>query len=490
MQEISNTQKVVRGISSQTLVVIVLGGVEIVSFAIMSRLLTKEDFGYYAAITAITTIFSTFSETGIGSAIIQKQRPSSCYINNAFTLSLIFGIIVALSLLFCSDILSSIIADSKMKTPLMLMSVTLLLNCLTSVNTSIMYKKLQFLRVGLINLISLIITTGIAIFLAIKGMGYYAIIAKAVLYSIITFILSLFLCNTRFSLSIEKDMIRSIFNFSGWLMASNLFRNLSHQVDRLLMPNLLSVDVLGAYNRPKEFIEQISSKFNGIFDSALFPILSGIQDDIEKLKNAYRRSMFYINIFSFSLSFLFLFNSELIIRIFFGDAWMELKSITMILSGLLIFNIDGRLADCYLRSLALTKQQFYFRIFEAIINTAGILIGFLWGITGVALSFLLTNSIAKVVKIMYVGKKINISASESLFLILSSWRLGLLSIPIIIFASCFVPSSLAGNILLAFISVLTLASIFVFMPSFVGKRYKAEIHTKIIERLKKTTSHI
>ncbi len=484
MKDVSNTQKVIKGISSQTLVVIVLGGVEIISFAIMSRLLTKEDFGYYAAITAITTVFATFSETGIGSAIIQKQKPSSNYINNAFTLSLIFGFAVSFSLFLCSGLLSAIIADSKMETPLKLMSVTLILNCLTSVNTSIMYKKLQFLKVGLINLVSLIITTGIAIFLAVKGMGYYAIIVKAVLYSIIVFVLSFVLCGVRFSITLEKEKIKSIINFSGWLMASNLFRNLSHQVDRLLMPNLLSVYMLGAYNRPKEFVEQISSKFNGIFDTALFPVLSGIQDDVEKLRNAYRRSMFYINIFSFSLSLLFFFNSELIIRLFFGKEWMELKSITMILSGLLIFNIDGRLADCYLRSLALTKQQFYFRIFEASLNTLGVLIGFLWGITGVAVSFLISNSIAKLIKITYIGRKICISPSESINIIFSSWKIGFFVIPILLIANHILNSSLIGNIEMAFISVVTFGILFIFAPRIVGQRYRTEIHARLIKQLK------
>ena len=94
----SNTHKVVRGVSSQALVTIVLGVVEIASFAIMSRLLTREDFGYYAAVTAITVVFATFSETGIGSAIVQQKALTSRYVNNAFTISLIFGCFISFKL--------------------------------------------------------------------------------------------------------------------------------------------------------------------------------------------------------------------------------------------------------------------------------------------------------------------------------------------------------------------------------------------------------
>ena len=59
----SNTNKVIKGVSSQTLVTLFLGILEIVSFSIMSRLLTQEDFGYYAAIIAVSVVFSALSDS-------------------------------------------------------------------------------------------------------------------------------------------------------------------------------------------------------------------------------------------------------------------------------------------------------------------------------------------------------------------------------------------------------------------------------------------
>ncbi len=484
-QNISNTSKVLKGISSQTIVTVVLGIVEIVSFSIMSRLLTQEDFGYYAAITAITTIFSTFSETGIGSAIIQQKELTKRYINNAFTISLFFGGFISLLLFVLADPLSRYVADVSMRTPLMIMSVTLLLNCLTSVNTSLMHRKLQFLRVGSINLVSLVITTIVAIWLAYSGYGYYAIITKAVLGSIITWLLSLILCKTQFGFALDRQTFVSIFSFSGWLMASTLFRNLAHQVDRILMPRLLSVASLGAYNRPKDFVEQISGKINGIFDTALFPVLSGIQDDKQSLQSAFRRSMFIMNIFALLLTLAFIFNSELLIRIFFGEQWLYLKTVMIVISASLLFNIDGRLADCYLRSLALTKQQFYFRIFEAALKIGGILIGYKWDILGVATSVVITNFIAKIVKIIYVGGKINIEPHSVIGIIIKSWRFSLLIIPILIVAYAFLPNSWAGNIAMAIIFVLLLVVVFLLLPGLVGEIYKKEVYSKILIAFKK-----
>lgn len=479
IEEQSNTQKVIKGISSQTIVTLVLGVVEILSFSIMSRLLTKEDFGYYAAITAITSVFSAFSETGIGSAIIQQKTISKRYVDNAFTISLLFGAFISLLLFVLSGVLSSTIADASMKVPLMLMSGTLLLQCLTSINTSLMYRKLQFLRVGTINLVSLVITTCVAIFLAYKGYGYYAIITKAVLSAILTYFLSLLLCKTRFGFALDKKTFNTIFSFSGWLMASALFRNLAHQIDKLLMPRLLSVTALGAYNRPKEFVEQVSTKLNGIFDTALFPVLSGIQDDAQRLKRAFCRSLFYLNVFSMLLTLLFVCNSSLIIRVFLGKEWLDLNSIMIVVACTLLFNINGRLADCYLRSLAMTKQQFLFRVLEVVLKTIGILLGYKGGIMGVALSVLITNVIAKLIKLLYVGREVDVKISKCLRLIFSSWRFGLFIIPIWVIAFLIIPESLLGEIILALLFVISVIILFLFTPQLIGKQYEEEGYAKL-----------
>jgi len=476
---ITNTSKVIKGLSSQSIVTIVLGIVEIVSFSIMSRLLTQEDFGYYAAINAITLIFHSFSETGIGSAIIQQKNLTQNYINNAFTLSLLIGFIISLMLLVLASPLACSIADENMKIPLMLMSITLLLSCLTSVNNSLMQRKLQFMRMGIIKLISLVVTTIICIILAYKGYGYYAILVKVILASLINFFLSLFLCNTRFGIALDKDTLKKILSFSGWLMASVLFRNLAHQIDNLMMPRLLSVSALGAYNRPKGFVDQISDKLNGIFDTALFPVLSGVQDNMLALNSAFRRSMSLMNTFSLLLTTSFIFNGGLLIRIFFGEQWLGLQPVMIAVACTLLLNSDGRLADCFLRSMAMTNQQFYFRIFETITRFAGVLIGYKWGVLGVAISVAITNAITKLVKIVYIGNKIEIKPQNVMSILLCSWRYGALLIPICTLAYILLPKTWGGDIAMLAIYVLTVAFIFLFMPRFVGKQYREEVYMKL-----------
>ena len=478
--EASNTQKVIRGISSQSLVTLLLGVVEIVSFSIMSRLLTQEDFGYYAAITAITTVFASFSETGIGAALIQRQSINKRFIDNAFTLSLVFGLLISSLLVVLAKPLSSTVLDQSLRTPLMLMSVTLLCHCISSINISLLQRDLRFLSVGFINLVSQVITTIVAIVLAIKGFGYFSILTKAILQSVLVLVFSFFAVRIKYSLALNKDMVISIFGFSGWLMASVFFRNFAQQIDRLLMGRLLSVSALGEYNRPKEFINQVSSKLNGIFDTALFPVLSGIQDNKRSMVNAYILSFYYMNVFAMLLTLLFVFNHELIIRIFLGEQWMNIRVLFVILSFALVFNIDGRLSDCYFRSLGLTKQQFVFRVLELVIKSIAVIVGAKWRLIGVALAVVFANLIMIVLKTLFISNRVGVLPVELFSVILDSWKFAVFEIPVMLLAYFLLPHNWWGSIALLLVFIACTCLLFIVFPDLVGVRYKKGAYAHVI----------
>lgn len=491
----SNTGKVLRGISSQTVVTIVNGLVELLYFSIMSRLLSKEDFGYFAAITAVTAVFSSLAETGIGSAIVQHKVIDKKYLDNAFSLSFVIGLILTFLLCALSTPISILIIDSSLRIPLVIVSCTLLLSCVSSVPRSILHRQRMFFRMGLSSLISLTLSSVVAVMLAIKGFGFYAILMKLVLNALMIYFISLFLAKTKFNFAWNVDVLRKIFGFSGWLMASALFRNFAHSIDSLIMPRLMSVSILGAFNRPKGFIDQVSSKLNGIFDSALFPVLSEVQENPKALRSAYMTSTYYLNIFAMFLSVCFIFNSELIIRIFFGEQWLELKNIFIILSLTLMFKIDIRLTDCYLRSLALTRSQFIFRVVEFFLTLLCLIVGSHWGLTGFAFGGVVAVFVTTLLKMFYISNKVNVSFIESMACIVSSWKAGVLLVPLMIVCACLIPSSFLGNIINCLVLLITCFCMFMFAPKMIGRQYEQNVYPKfkmkigkVFPRLKKRWS--
>lgn len=480
----SYTSKVVRGMSTQTVVTIVLGVLEIVSFSIMSRLLTDKDFGYYAAILAVVTVFQSFTETGIGAAIIQRKDLNKNYIDSSFSLSLIFGLIVSFALFLSSGFLARSVADETMIVPLRIMSITLLCNCLSSVNISVLQRGMKFLKIGIINITSLVITTVIAIVLAAKGYGYYAILAKGVLTSIITLFLSFIIARQRYHFVCDLIAYRQIFGFGGWLMAAAVFRNIASQVDRLLMSSLFSIETLGLYTRPKEFISNLAGKCNTVFDSVLFPVLSSIQDSSDKLQRSFKAACYLLNLFAMVMGVLFFCNSELLIRIFFGEKWLNVNTLFKVLSIYPVLLINGRMGDIFLRSLAMTKQQFFFRVGQLLFAVVFILAGYRLGVVAMAVSVMLSYACITAIKIIYVTKKMGVFRKQVLYTMLDSYRFVLFIAPIYLLCHAFLSNTWSGNIVQALIIVTILVILFIVFPSFVGKQYKEGGYTIVMNTIK------
>ena len=488
MLEQSNTTKVLKGVSTQTLITILTGVIEVVAFSIMSRLLTQQDFGYYAAVTAVASVFQAFSDAGIGSAIVQRKNIDQRYIDNAFTLCMLFGLFGSSLLLLLSGPTARYVADETMQIPLMLVAITLLTGTLSSVNFSMMHRKLQFLRMGIIRISALIFTTIVSIILAIKGFGYYAIIAKVILYSIMTLIVSYLAANTKYHFSFDLKVYKEIFGFGGWLMASAFFRKIAEQIDRLMMSSLFNVTILGLYSRPKEFINNMTGKLCDIFDTSLFPVLSSIQDEKERLVKSYQSTLYYLNIIGLMITLAFIFNSELIIRIFLGEEWMNVNTLFIALSFSGVCMLNGSLGDIFLRSLAFTKQQFLLRILQAIASVVLILITAHMGQLAVAIAYLAAYCVVVIVKMSFICRKMNYDLGRALQLIVKSYKVALVYVPVYFLCMCLLPNTIICNLIKLIVFFVITIGAFIFYPEIVGLKYKEEMHGKLIKYLKNTIS--
>lgn len=241
--ENNKTQSFFRGMSTQTIITVVMGVMEIVVFAIISRLLTKSEFGYYAAISGIIAIFLSISEAGLGSSIIQKKDASREFIGTAFTWSFILGTTISLLVVLLAPFLANIIADSTLTAPLRVMAITVLFNSLISVGNGILYRKLAFKTVGIIGVTSYLVASIVSIVMASHGMGLMSVVAIPVVTSIVKIIL--LVCVVQYpKFVIRKSETKEIVSYGGWLTLGVIFNSLTHQLDKLLLPKWMSVKVL------------------------------------------------------------------------------------------------------------------------------------------------------------------------------------------------------------------------------------------------------
>lgn len=486
--ELSNTDKTFRGLSSQTLVTLLKGVADLVFFSFMSRLLGKEEFGYYAILSLVLTVFRAFSEAGIGAAVIQNKDADKSYLDTAFVFSFGLGVIMAvLGILFAVPIAGYLGSVEVLRLPIIIVMCVLPFYGINSVLRAILIKQLRFLKFGLIQLASYTIASLVGIFMAFNGYGIFALVALTVLDVLVMNLILLIITQYRPTFKFYSwHHVKSMFSYGGWLTLENLFRNLYYQLDSLVLARLVPIATLGSFNRPRSFINSIASHVNGIFDITLFPILSGLKDDREKIQSAFNKTVSLLSVFTSLLCVGFFFNARLVVTIFFGKEWMELVPIFRILSLDFLIKANGRLCDCFFRSLALVRVNFIFRVVACFMLTGAIILGNVWGLYGIAASVVICNAILIIAKVFYLSQKIHISFASIMGNMIGALRTAfLIAIPSTIYLLFLENGALWNNIAFLVCFGLLVMALLLFCPKLVGKEYNQSVFPTLQKLLKK-----
>lgn len=400
---------------SQTAIVVIKAIVSLVYFSFMSRLLTPDDFGYFALIMAVVSVLNSLSEAGLGSAIIQKKEAPKAFISTAFTLSAVLGLAFGLFLLLSANYLSGFLADSDILTkPLMMLAPVVFLQAVNSITWSLYMRKLDFFKFGILQVIANILANILGVILAYKGFGFYAIVWVTIADQAFLTLILVVLRKYVFSFMICGKYVREILSYGGWLTASVITRNLTSEIDKVIIGKLLPIADLGAINRPSGFVSRISSQCNGIFDTILFPILSSVQDNKEKVRNAFIKAISIIVVMSATLGACVILGSKYVIDIFFGNQWEFLQPILMLFGLGMIFDGFSRICDCFFRSLGVVKQYFMMRLINGILVISLVTIGCFHGLLGVAVCLVIANALSVTVKFIVIKRYVDISYHQVL----------------------------------------------------------------------------
>lgn len=463
-----------KGVFSQSLVTLIMGALEICVFSIMSRLLTTVDFGYFAVIMAVVSVFQCLTEAGLGSAIIQRSNATEEYISTALGLSSILGVLFMLLLISTAHPLSELMGyGDELTLSFKLMSVTLLLYSINSVARATFMRSLDFMKVGWCQILAYVISSAIGVIMAVMGYGVDAIIASAIANAVLTTLI-LFIARGRVvNLKIHRHCIKDILSYGGWLTGSVILRRITTELDKIILTRWIPVSSIGAYNRPSGFISRITDQVNGIYDIVLFPILSTIKDDATKLQSSFIKIVSLVSWFSMIVTFCFILGAQLLIDIFFGDSWSWLIDIFKILSISVLFLAYSRIGDCYFRSLGLVKPYFYIRFVTCVLTLVCVYIGCQYDIIGVAVGVVISRILDSIIKLVYLIIKMSASFIDVFkAMITPTW------VTILVFIGCYVtmPYIVYGEYIGLFVYAAIGLIALLFTPKLFGSAYYDNVY--------------
>lgn len=387
-----NSRVIVGKFSVQTVSVALQAIIQLATIMIMSRLLSKVDFGLFAVASGIRIMALTLSEAGIGSAVVQAKTVDTEFLSTAFWCAFVTGLLLAVIVFLFSSMIANFNNEMMIKNILKCISVTFVLNGISAVPRAILQRNLQIFELMITKTIPMFISyLLIGVYLALNNYGVWSMVAALVMNSILRTILLFIFSKYKVIFCFSKESWKKIMRFAFGMTSAGVLNNISSNIDKLLLGGILSVSILGAFNRVMELVAMLVRYPFMVLDMLLFPLVSKIQDDSKKIFTVYVLAIDVFLVFAtiFAL-YLFCYSNETI-RFILGTKWEFMDGILKIISLLLISRLTNVLSSIFLRSMGYVYRIFLIRVAACLISLAGIVIGSRWNLTGVAWGVVLSN---------------------------------------------------------------------------------------------------
>lgn len=369
-------------------------GVRIISFLVMlilARLVLPEAFGLVAYATVFTAFAQIFVDQGFSDAIVQFPNLDREHLDTTFWISILTGTFLTITTFAASGVIASAFHEPKLVPVLKWLSPIFILSALTSVQQSLLRRKLAFKSLTLRSLIAMIASGIVAVTMAFLGYGVWSLVAKLLVEGAVSVIALWQVSKWRPSFHLSRKHFKELFSFGGNIVGGNIVDFLSTNADNFLIGYFLGTIALGYYALAYNLLIVLTDLLVTVPNVVAFPIFSRIQNDPDRLKNAFYEVTQLQSLIAFPV-FLGLFAvAPEAVRVLYSEKWAA--SIPVI--QILMFTGITRSASYFYSSIfrASGKPSWRFGIYTltALLNIVGFLIVVRMGIVAVAVSYVVVS---------------------------------------------------------------------------------------------------
>jgi len=357
-----------------------------VSTVVLARLLTPTDFGLVAMVTAITGLASAFADFGLSEATIQRKEINHDQVSALFWINLAIGLGLTLIVATLGPILAWIYHEPRIRTITFVLSLTFLVGGLRVQPNALLKRQMRFGALAFRDIASYAIAVPLAIVMAWRGSGYWALVALPLTLNTVQMVLSWLLVHWRPSLPRRASDLRSLLAFGGNVSVSYLVTNLNRSADGALVGWYWGAGPLGFYSRAYNLLMLPVRQLSLPAGNVAIPTFSRIQNEAERFARYYLRTASLIMWICAPLFGFLSVAAAPVIALILGPQWGEAAPVFQILAVSALGQLFLEMSIWMLVSRGLSGRLLKMLLIISPILIGGFLVGLPFGIKGVALA--------------------------------------------------------------------------------------------------------
>ena len=299
---------------------------------ILARLLMPEDFGLLGMAMVFASLTDSFVDFGFGNAVIQKQEVNKLQLATVFWINMLMALVLGVIMYFSAPLVAVYFEMPKLEPITKLMSLTFLIKGLSTLQNALYKKELDFKTPFKIGLFSGIISGVLGIVLAYSGYGVYSLIYSQIAGWVIGTLLIWYFSSWRPSLLFSLKEVKPLWSFGYKYSLSIFIDSVFSRLDTIIIGKLFSAATLGLFYKAKSLNKLVVQYAFTSFSGVLFPSLSKLANDKEKLREVLVRILHLVCFTTFLFSGLMFINAESVIVLLLTEKWIGSVPIFQILA--------------------------------------------------------------------------------------------------------------------------------------------------------------
>lgn len=385
---------------------------------ILARILAPHDFGLMGIALLSMSTLETFSQTGFQAALIQKKENIESYLDAAWTVLILRGLLLFGILYFAAPFVASFFNTPEAKPIIQVIGFSVLLQAFTNIGVIYFQKDLEFNKEFIYQFAGTLADFIVAISAVLILKNVWALVLGLLAGNAVRCIVSYLIHPYRPRLSRDSAKAKELFGFGKWVLGSSVLIFLIMQGDDIFVGKFLGATMLGFYQMAYRISNLPATEITHVISQVTFPAYSKLQDNIHELREAYLRTLQLTAFLSVPIAGLIFVLAPNFTMIFLGEKWIPMVP-TM--QALAIFGL--------IRSLGATTGSLFqgsgnpHILTKLAVLQLAILAGIIypltarWGILGTSIAVVISNFITQGVTAFKVVKLTEAKALDVLRLV-------------------------------------------------------------------------
>ena len=254
-----------------------------VSGIILANLLMPGDYGKIGVLTIFIVLSNILIDSGFSSALIRKKGATDQDYSTIFFFNLIISVLFYFVLYFSAVGIASYFEIPDLISISRVLFLSIVFNSLGLIQQTRMFKEIRFTEYARINIVSLTISSAVAIWYAANGGGVWALVVQTLGLSILKTILLLAYGRWFPKFIFSFASIKEFLGYSANLLGTGILNAIFNNIYPLIIAKSFSTATVGFYTQAHKLQDIPSALIANIFRSVAFPVLSSINDDKPRL---------------------------------------------------------------------------------------------------------------------------------------------------------------------------------------------------------------